>query len=92
LAVEVFSSEAVAALQAELSEQVARVGGRLDGMIEQGLAFTVPVVVGFASLEAVFNKWVAEHPGWELYFADRHVAVGFPPKVLTPCYPSEQPR
>ena len=70
LAVQVFSAEAVEPLRAELTERVARLGGSLDGAIERGLAFTVPVSAGFPAVEAVFNRWVAEHPGWEWYFGN----------------------
>lgn len=27
--------------------------------------FTIPVATGFRAVEAVFDGWVAEHPGWE---------------------------
>jgi hypothetical protein len=70
LAVQVFSSEPVAPYQAELVERVARLGGSLDGAIERGLAFTVPVSVGFPAVEAVFNGWVADHPDWEWYYGN----------------------
>lgn len=70
LAVQVFSAEPVAALRAELAERVARLGGSLDGSVERGLVFTVPVSIGFPAVEAVFNRWVAEHPGWEWYFGN----------------------
>lgn len=70
LAVQVFSDEAVAPRQAELAGRVARLGGTLDGAIEQGLAFTVPVTAGFPAVEALFDGWVAEHPGWEWCFGN----------------------
>ena len=31
---------------------------------------TVPVSAGFPAIEAVFNAWVAEHPGWEWSFGN----------------------
>lgn len=70
LAVQVFSSHPVAPLRDELAAQVSRLGGALDGAVEQGLAFTIPVSAGFAAVEAVFNTWVAEHPGWVWYFGN----------------------
>lgn len=70
LAVQVFSQQPVAPLQAELVERVARLGGTLDGAIERGLAFTVPVSAGFPAVESIFDAWVAEHPGWEWYFGN----------------------
>jgi hypothetical protein len=70
LAVQVFSAESVAPFRAELVERVTGLGGTLDGAIEQGLSFTVPISVGFRAIEAVFDQWVAEHAGWEWYFGN----------------------
>ena len=70
LAVQVFSTGPVAPHRAELAERVARLGGTLDGAVERGLVFTVPVSAGFPAVEAVFNGWVAERPGWEWYFGN----------------------
>src|SRR5262249_14281361 len=68
LAVRVFSTAPVAPFRAELAERVARLGGWLDGGVERGLVFTVPVAAGFPAIESVFNRWVEDHPGWEWYF------------------------
>ena len=54
----------------ELEQQVKRLGGVLDGGIERGLVFTLPVSVGFPVIEDCFNRWVDEHPGWEWYFGN----------------------
>jgi hypothetical protein len=70
LAVQLFSREPVAPFRQELAEKVQRLGGSLDGGVERGLAFTVPVSVGFAAVESVFNSWVAGHPSWEWYFGN----------------------
>lgn len=70
LSIQVFSKEPVAPFRAELVERVGQLGGSLDGAIDRGLVFTVPVSVGFRAVEAVFNEWVAEHPGWEWYFGN----------------------
>lgn len=70
LAIQVFSAEPVGPLQATLTQRVARLGGRLDGSIERGLSFTVPVSVGFPAVEALFNAWVDEYPGWEWYYGN----------------------
>jgi hypothetical protein len=70
LAVQVFAGSLVAPLRPSLEAKVARLGGRLDGAIERGLAFTVPVSAGFAAVEAVFNDWVDDHPGWEWSFGN----------------------
>lgn len=70
LAVQVFADELVALHQADLVAQVARLGGSLDGAIERGLAFTVPLAAGFPAVERVFDTWVAAHPGWEWSFGN----------------------
>jgi hypothetical protein len=70
LAVQVFSLENVEPIKAELSRQVASLGGTLDGGIEQGLVFTIPVSAGFPAIEAVFNNFLAEHPGLEWYYGN----------------------
>ena len=70
LAVQLFSREPLAPFRQELATQVQRLGGTLDGGVERGLAFTVPVSVGFAAVESLFNSWVAEHPGCEWYFGN----------------------
>jgi len=70
LAVQVFSPGPVAPSRAELVAHVTALKGTLDGAIEQGLAFTVPLAAGFPAIEAVFNRWVEENPGWEWYFAN----------------------
>src|SRR5690242_2215903 len=70
LALQVFSSAPIGELRAELAARVSRLGGTLDGAIEQGLSFTVPLTAGFPAIEAVFNSWVNEHPGWEWYYGN----------------------
>ena len=70
LAVQVFSDEPAAPFRAELAERVGRLGGSLDGAIEHGLAFTVPVSAGFPAVEVMFDEWVTEHAGWEWSFGN----------------------
>jgi hypothetical protein len=70
LCIQIFSEQPVAPFRAELTERVSRLGGSLDGAIERGLVFTVPVSAGFPAVEAVFKEWVAQHPGWEWYFGN----------------------
>jgi hypothetical protein len=70
LAVQIFSEQPVATVRDELVRRVAELRGWLDGAIERGLVFTIPVAAGFAAVEAVFNGWVAEHAGWEWYYGN----------------------
>jgi len=50
-----------------LTAAVEKLTGRLDGRVDKGLAYTVPVRVGFTAIEKVFNEFVALHPDcvWE---------------------------
>lgn len=70
LAIQVFSNDPVESLRDELAQQVAKLDGVLDGAIEHGLVFTVPVAEGFPAIESVFNAWVDQHPGWEWYYGN----------------------
>ena len=42
-------------------------GGRLDGKVRHGLAYTVPIGTGFQMIEALFNDFAARTPEaiWE---------------------------
>jgi hypothetical protein len=70
LAIQVYCTSSVPPHQAELEERVAQLGGTLDGSIDRGLAFTIPVTAGFAAIEAIFNTWVASHEGWDWYYGN----------------------
>ena len=53
---------------------VEQLGGYLDGGSDtagtQLRVFTIPVSSGFAAVEALFNAFVADHPGSEWHFAN----------------------
>jgi hypothetical protein len=70
LAVQVFSQSPVEQYRDELAKRVTSVGGRLDGSVDRGIVFTIPVSVGFATVESLFNPWVAAHTGWEWYYGN----------------------
>ena len=70
LAIQVFANDPVEPLRDELAQQVAKLDGVLDGAIEYGLVFTIPVAAGFQAIESVFNAWVDQHPGWEWYYGN----------------------
>ena len=70
LALQVFSPVPIGELRTELAARVSRLGGTLDGSIERGLTFTIPLAAGFPAIEALFNAWVEEHPGWEWYYGN----------------------
>ena len=70
LAIQVYSRTPVAPQRDELAAQVQALGGWLDGAIQKGLVFTVPIAAGFPAVEALFNDWAAAHEGWEWYFGN----------------------
>jgi hypothetical protein len=68
VAVRVLSSQSLVTVEPNLTSLVAAaLGGRLDGSIERGLAYTVPVVAGFPAIERVFNAFIEGTSGaiWE---------------------------
>jgi len=66
LAVQVFSQEPVQPLRDELADQVReRLSGSLDGDIDRGMVFTIPLSTGFAAIEAFFDGFVRTHAGTE---------------------------
>ena len=67
LAVRVLSEALIEGASAHLERAVRALGGRLDGQVGHGLAFTVPVKAGFKAVEEVFERFVRAHPGsiWE---------------------------
>jgi hypothetical protein len=71
LAVQVFSREPVQPLRDELADQVRlRLSGTLDGSIDRGLVFTIPLSTGFAAIEAFFDRFVRAYPGTEWLYGN----------------------
>jgi hypothetical protein len=66
LAVQIFSVEPVRPFKDELATQVCeQLAGHLDGGIDRGLVFTIPLTTGFTAIEALFDGFVRGHPGCE---------------------------
>jgi len=70
IAVQVFHQDTITPLKEEITRRVTVLGGFLDGAIERGLVFTIPVRVGFSAIEEVFNALVQEYPGLEWYYGN----------------------
>ena len=71
VAVQVFSREPVQSFRESLARDVRdELGGVLDGGIERGLVFTIPVTAGFAAIEALFDDMVTLHPGTEWMYGN----------------------
>ena len=76
LALQVFAPHPVAD---ELTPVVAAWGGSLDGRSKMATAFTVPVRVGFPTIEQVLAGWVQRHPTAEWYFGNVYAKDGVTP-------------
>ena len=63
-------SDPLAPLAEGLVRRVAELGGVLDGQIERGMVFTIPIAAGFPAIESVFNEFVSSHPGTEWLFSN----------------------
>jgi hypothetical protein len=70
IAVQVFSEVPVDPIVGEFTRRVAEIGGVLDGRIERGMVFTIPIQAGFPTIEALFNELVAAHAGMEWFYGN----------------------
>jgi hypothetical protein len=71
LAVQLFSKEPVRAFRESLGAKVRdSLKGVLDGGIERGLVFTIPIETGFDVVEAFFDGVVREIPGTEWMYGN----------------------
>jgi hypothetical protein len=71
VAVQLFSREPVKAYRESVAAQVVqRLNGALDGGIDRGLVFTIPVETGFEKIEAFFDSLVREIPGTEWMYGN----------------------
>jgi hypothetical protein len=67
----VFSREPVLSFRDELADQVLeRLSGVLDGGIDRGMVFTIPLGAGFATIETFFDTFVRTHPGTEWLYGN----------------------
>ena len=78
LVVRVLSSNGVAHLEPEVTQQVEGIGGRLDGQVRNGLTYTIPRSAGLKTIGLLFATFKQATPGvvWEygnVYEADGQV-------------------
>ena len=66
-AVRLLCARGVSSIEQELTEQVVNIGGRLDGQVRNGLAYTIPAQVGRDVIGQLFAKAKRETPEtvWE---------------------------
>jgi hypothetical protein len=83
IAVQLFSREPVQPFRDALAAEVRdRLSGVLDGAIDRGLVFTIPLGAGFAAIEKLFDAFVRAHPGTEwlygnVYDPDTNAPLGW---------------
>lgn len=67
LSVRLLCANGVADIEPSLTEQIVRIGGRLDGQVRAGLAYTIPLSAGRDVIGQLFSKAKQENPGalWE---------------------------
>jgi Domain of unknown function (DUF4265) len=67
LAVRLLCASGVANIEETLTDQVERIGGRLDGQVRAGLAYTIPLTAGRDTIAELFTKAKQENDGalWE---------------------------
>lgn len=70
VAVQVYSRSPVDPAVQEITRRVTEIGGVLDGKIERGMVFTVPVKAGFSVIEETFNAIVKDHPEMEWFYGN----------------------
>lgn len=70
IVVQVFSEEPVEPHKADLTKRVENLGGTLDGSIERGMVFTIPVAAGWRNIESLFNEFVAKTPTTEWLYGN----------------------
>jgi Domain of unknown function (DUF4265) len=64
-----------------LSHEVDALGGTFDGSAQGNalLIFTMPVAATFSAIEAVFNRFLEEHPESEWYYGNVYADDGVTP-------------
>lgn len=78
LAVQVYSDESVESFKQQLEEKVRALGGVLDGSIDRGMVFTIPLSAGFVAIEALFNEFVASSAGVSWFYGNVYDAEDKP--------------
>jgi hypothetical protein len=78
IAVRVFSTLSLHDNEPELTAQVEDLGGRLDGRIDRGLAYTIPFRAGFPVLESVFDSFTLKYPTSQWEYGNIYAEDGSP--------------
>lgn len=71
IAVQLFSREPVLPFRSKLANEVRdQLQGALDGGIERGLVFTIPLAAGFSAITRLFDDFVSRHAGTEWMYGN----------------------
>ena len=71
IAVQMFARQPVQPFRDEIAAAVREaLSGSLDGGIERGLVFTIPLATGFAAIEAFFDDFVKTHSETEWMYGN----------------------
>lgn len=70
LAIQVFSENSVYDIKEEFEASVKTIGGTLDGCVENGMVFTLPLDAGFQEIENLFNSLISKKDGVNWYYGN----------------------
>ena len=78
VAVKFAGREPIASMLPQLVDELAALGGRLDGSIGKAAVFTVPVAAGFLRIEQVMAAATQRCPGAEWWYGNVYDDAGVP--------------
>ena len=70
IAIQMFSEHPLDRIEPQVSSELARIGGRLDGKAPNLLVYTVSVKIGFPEIERVLNSVAASFPTIQWYYGN----------------------
>ncbi len=70
IAVQLFSETPFDDRKKDITQKVEGIGGFLDGAIDRGMVFTIPLSAGFAEIERILGQILEEYPGTEWYYGN----------------------
>ena len=79
VSLQLFRQEGIAPVAQWLLPRLTPLSGRLDGRVEKGAVFTVPLNVGFQAIEEVLSEAVKEFPDVEWYYGNVYADDGITP-------------
>ena len=68
--IQIFGPPRVQDIEHDVTRMLSDIEGRLDGMSDEELVYTVPLTSGFNSIETVLERVVRLHPSLEWYYGN----------------------